>query len=337
MILKVNGCICHSLEEIKTVSSPLFSKFVEEWFSSEKYILAHTSGSTGVPKSIYLDKNDMIHSAKMTNEFFNIGSKSRLLLCLSPNYIAGKMMIVRAILADAEIVEEEPSNTPLNDYEGIAFDFAAVVPSQALWLVKNPKILSKIKTMIVGGGVVSDVLRKLIANSTVSAYSTYGMTETCSHVALSKIEPSVQPYLAMHGVSFEQDERGCLVINAPYFTQKKFVTNDIVELQDSVSFIWKGRYDNVINSGGVKIFPEEVEKLLNGIFDCRYYISSKKSEKWGESVVLVLEKELISTSEEKRILHIIKNILPKYSVPKQIICLKKFSETLSKKVIRQKF
>ena len=336
MILKVNGYTCKSLDEIRKVASPLFSEFIEEWFSSENYILAHTSGSTGVPKPIYLDKKDACHSARMTNEFFNINEQSRMLLCLSPNYIAGKMMIVRALLANAEIVEETPSNQPLKDYAGAPFDFAAVVPSQALWLVQNPSVLAKIKTMIVGGGVVSDDLRKRIAESTVEAYSTYGMTETCSHVALSKIDDQLQPYSAMNGISFKQDNRGCLVINATHFTQKQFVTNDIVDLISPQEFVWRGRFDNVINSGGIKIFPEEEERLLNGIFDCRYYITSETSEKWGESVVLVLEKAELTDSEKEHILYIIKDKLPKYSIPKRIVCINKFKETRSGKVIRSK-
>lgn len=335
MELRINGRTCRSVADVRKVASVAFCNFLESWFDNKDHVIGHTSGSTGKPKEIHLKKSDMVHSARMTNGFFGLDSRSRFLLCLSPDYIAGKMMIVRAIEAGAEIVEEKPSNRPLDGYDGLPFDFVAVVPSQAQYLVEHPDKLQYVRTMIVGGGAVSDKLRAALSSYGVDAYSTYGMTETCSHVALSKISATLQPFRALSSISFSTDNRGCLVIDAPLMSFRRLVTNDMVELVDSSTFYWKGRYDNVINTGGIKVFPEELESLAAPLLDCRFYVSSRPSEKWGEEVVLILEGPSLSDEEKRLLMSRLKEVLPVYGMPKDIVSMPVFEETSSGKVKRK--
>ncbi len=335
MKLKINGKGYKSAKEISEMGFPLLADFLAEWEDANDFVVAHTSGSTGTPKEIRLLKSDMRASARMTNTFFKIGRASRLLLCLSPSYIAGKMMVVRAIEAGADLVVETPSNHVLSGYAGGVFDLIAVVPSQALGLMACKSRLSFVRTMIIGGGEVSAGLRSMIVENRVSAYATYGMTETCSHVALAKIDVQVEPFTALSPIWFETDARGCLVVHTPHFSTQQFVTNDIVELLSESQFFWRGRYDNVINTGGIKIFPEEVEKQMEGVVDCRFYVTSRKSEKWGSEVVLVLECDAMDEPGKQRLLKQLASVLPKYSVPKNVVCKKHFRETLSGKIIRE--
>lgn len=329
--------MCSNVGEVRMVASLALSAFMEAWFNpSCDYVIGHTSGSTGKPKEIKLLKADMVQSARLTNRFFSLGAGSRFFLCLSPDYIAGKMMIVRAVEAGGEIVEEKPSNNPLATYEGEPFDLVAVVPSQAQALVEHTERLRFVRNMIVGGGAVSDSLRRDLARLGVEAYSTYGMTETCSHVALSRLCADVRPYRALSPVTFSTDDRGCLVVHTPQFSFPSLTTNDVVELLSEQEFRWIGRYDNVINTGGIKVFPEDIEKQIAPLMNSRYYIAARPSEKWGSEVVLVLESNPLSDSEKTSLLAALKSVLPVYSVPKDIVCFSVFRETSSGKVIREK-
>ena len=290
MEINVNGAICRDIEAVRSNSSTAFADFLEEYCNSNDYVVAHTSGSTGAPKLIKLLKSDMRASARLTNDFFGINGNSVLYLPLSPTYIAGKMMIVRAIESGAAIYEEAPSNMPLADYSGSHIDLIAVVPSQLGFLINSPGLLEKVKSMIIGGGQLPVRVEHWLADRGVNAYKTYGMTETCSHVALSKVSATeCMPFEALGETTFECDERGCLVINAPQFSTKRYVTNDIVKLVDPGRFYWLGRIDNVINTGGIKVFPEEIEaKLATIIPHTRFFITSRQSDKWGEEIVLDL-------------------------------------------------
>lgn len=310
--------------------------FIGEWHDNKDYIIAHTSGSTGKPKEVRLLKSDMRCSARATNQFFNIGNNSRLMLCLSPDYIAGKMMIVRALEANAELIVESPSNHPLSDYDGSRIDLIAVVPSQALFLANHVSLLNKVSSMIVGGGEIAPELWEKLAVLPYRIYSTYGMTETCSHVALAKISREKEPYKALPGVEFAVDDRDCLIIKAPKYSFGKLVTNDIVRLLSPLSFKWIGRYDNVINTGGIKVFPEEVEQKIAHIIPTRFYIGSRKSEKWGNEVVLFMECDGLSDYQKDIIMADISNILSPIERPKDIIFLEKFQETSSGKIKRDK-
>ena len=309
--------------------------FLKEWHSEEPFVVAHTSGSTGKPKEIKLLKADMRASAALTNRFFSIDSGSTLLLCLSPDYIAGKMMIVRAEEAGATLLVESPSNRPLEHFSGATVDLLAVVPSQALWLAEHQESLNNVRNMIVGGGEITPRLRTMLSQLHVNAYATYGMTETCSHVALSRIAEPAQPFEALPPVKFATDHRGCLAINAPQFSFKHLQTNDIVDLLAPDRFYWRGRYDNVVNTGGIKVFPEELERKISHLFTRRFYISSRPSDKWGQELVLKIEGAPLSPADEASLKNSLADILTPHQRPKAIIAIPHFAETSSGKVKRQ--
>ncbi|MCF0186245.1 MAG: AMP-binding protein, partial [Bacteroidaceae bacterium] len=301
MSLKINNAQCDGVDEVRLVASKEVADFIEEYLNDKDYVVAHTSGSTGEPKEIRLLKDDMRASARLTNEFFGIGPGSVLYLCLSVNYIAGKMMIVRALEAGAEIIEEAPSNTPMAKYDGRELiTMLACVPSQIGYLINNPEKLQIVKHLIIGGGKMNPRLERWLAEYGVNAYKTYGMTETCSHVALSHVAREDKSYKALGDVLFSQDQRGCLVIHAPHLMNNEIVTNDVVDLISDTEFMWLGRYDNVINSGGIKIFPEEIERKLVALLpNLRFYIKGAESEKWGEEPVIVFEYPSMPEGTEK--------------------------------------
>lgn len=312
-------------------ADPLTIDFLKEWFDDSSYITAHTSGSTGTPKSIKLLKSDMLISAKATCDFFNITSESNLVSPLSANYIAGKMMIVRAIYARAKLWIETPSNKPLiQDYGMI--DLLPIVPSQSEWLTTDCKYTKNIRNLIIGGGVLSKKQTTDLNNLKINAYSTYGMTETCSHIALRHISSEI--YQTLPNFTISIDSRNCLVIKSNEMSFKKLITNDVVNLIDNNHFKWIGRYDNVINSGGIKIFPELIEDKLHNIIPYPFYITSEQDDKWGENVVLCVESKPFNT---EHMLNTIKMTLDKYQVPKKIIFIPQFSRTESKKIKRAKF
>lgn len=261
-----------------------FDDFKAEWTKESRHIVAHTSGSTGSPKQILLDKSDMLVSAKATNEFFGISFNSVLAIPLSCDYIAGKMMAVRAYVAGCYLKEIVPGND-FDIGEG-KIDLISVVPSQVDCLLEHSEWASRIGAVIVGGAQLSEAKGVELVGRGYNAYASYGMTETCSHVALAKIG---EPFRAMPSVWFATDPRGCLVVNVPRMSIGRVVTNDVVELISGQEFVWKGRYDNVINSGGIKIFPEILEKEISRIFDGNFYIVGIPDEKWGQAVQMVVE------------------------------------------------
>ena len=343
MHITLNTILCSSLDDVKRAASAEVSAFVAEYLNPSDYVIAHTSGSTGDPKEIQLSKADMRASARLTNEFFGLNANSLFYLNLSPRYIAGKMMIVRALELGASLIEEEPSNTPLANYDGLRrISLAAFVPSQIQYLLNNPEKLALIDSMIIGGGKLAPRLEHWLAEFGANAYMTYGMTETCSHVALAPASKLPMPFKALGDISFETDERGCLVINAPHLTAQQFVTNDVAELVDSKNFYWRGRFDNVINTGGIKVFPEEIEQKLAPLFpSIRFFITSQPSEKWGEELVLALEYSSLPPGTVKRgdvqpaLIEKMKTILPPHSIPRTYAATNHFQETKTQKIIRK--
>lgn len=335
MRLETDNKTYNSLEEALPYLPEEFSAFMSEWNDAKPYVTAHTSGSTGKPKEIKLLKTDMVASAGLTNAFFKINSGSRLLLCLSPSYIAGKMMIVRWLLSDSELVVRKPSATPLQPVEK-HFHFAAMVPAQVKNILSNGDTASqigKIDSLIIGGAPLDDETETRLSSTSVSAYATYGMTETMSHIALRKIGYEKE-YFALGDVTFEKDARGCLAINLPHLSIKHIVTNDMVQLRDNRHFRWLGRYDNVINSGGIKIIPEEIEEMLRPYLTVRYYMAGVPDSKWGEKAVLVVEGAPWTNEECEKLEEQIKQTVEHYKRPKEILFMEHFKETTSGKILR---
>lgn len=264
------------------------SEFLANWNDERPYVEAHTSGSTGKPKDIRLLKTDMLVSARATNAFFGINSSSFLFCPLSLDYIAGKMMAVRAYAAKCEVVFAPPSNKIVLPDRPI--DLLPVVPSQLKALIADRSALKQVKNLLIGGAAPAAEDCQALASMGVRAWIGYGMTETCSHVALASAADAERIYHAMPGISFTKTGDKRLIVNAPLFSFRTVATNDVVELLDDSSFRWRGRADNVINSGGIKLFAEELEKLYAPALGALpYYVTSAPDPKWGAAVVLVVE------------------------------------------------
>ncbi|MEL0456573.1 AMP-binding protein [Flavobacteriaceae bacterium SZ-1-7] len=307
--------------------------FLLDWLDRHDYVVVKTSGSTGKPKSIKIKKQAMVNSAIATGDFFNLQPGDKVLNCLPSNFIAGKMMIVRAIMLGLELDMTEPAALPLIDYEK-DYTFCAFTPMQ----LKNfAKYLQSIKVAIVGGGMVSKPIIESIKDKKPLVYETYGMTETVSHIAVKKLNnfsgsESIETsyFNTLPDITVSQDERNCLVIDAPQLSDKKIVTNDVVKLHSNTSFEWLGRYDNVVNSGGIKLFPEQIEKKLQNKIKGEFFIASKPDDTLGEKLILVME------AKEDNLDRSIFDVLDKYEKPKEVIVVPKFKETSSGKIHRKK-
>lgn len=343
MQITINNILCHSINDIKNCTTTDVANFIEEYFNELPYVIAYTSGSTGVPKEIHLFKDDLKASAQLTNDYFGLNEDSTFYLNLSPKYIAGKMMLVRAIIANANIIIEESSNQPLSKYSGEKrISLGAFVPSQIKYLINNPEKLVLFDKIIIGGGKIPNKIERWLAEQGIRAFSTYGMTETCSHIALAPVSTTTQPYTALGNITFSIDNRNCLIIHAPHFHIKEIVTNDIVELISPTQFVWCGRFDNVINTGGIKVFPEFIEPIIGEfITNVRFFITSQPSEKWGEELILALEYASLPDGVKKKgnirpdFTERLKTRLPSHAIPKHYIAVKKFKETTTGKIIRE--
>lgn len=336
MEIILNHTLCTSLDQAEKAVTPDVAAFLKEWYDESPYVIGHTSGSTGTPKEIRLLKSDMLASAQITNRFFQIGAGSKMLLCLSPAYIAGKMMIVRALSAKADLLCVPPASLPLKTIEE-PVQLAAMVPAQVAAILSDPEETSRlsfVSQLIVGGAVLSPEVERRLSELPVVSYATYGMTETVSHIALRKVGCS-NSYFALGDVTFSTDERGCLVIDAPHLSARRFVTNDVVTWVDSRRFEWVGRYDHVINTGGVKVFPEQIERKIASLLDVRYFITSLPDEKWGEKVVLAIESPQPDEATLGRLRVALATCLNRYEMPKEIRFLSRFQETYSGKVVRR--
>jgi O-succinylbenzoic acid--CoA ligase len=316
--------------------------FCKAWLSGEQTFFQQTSGSTGVPKRIELTRDQMQASANSTGAFFKTTSNTRLLCCLSPEYIAGKMMLVRAMVWNCPIWLVEPSGNPL---QGLGFipDFVAMVPLQVEKSLANPKsleVLKKVGDLIIGGVQPSERLKKHLVENQIQAWQTYGMTETVSHIAMAKINDEELLYQVLPGVEIGMDERGALWVKSPMSGTEKIQTNDLVELLSASSFRWLGRVDFTVNSGGIKLHPELLEKnseaTIQTVFpNSQFFYFGEPDEKLGNKLVLVLEAKE-SNEKSELLLEKLREILHPYEVPKHIRFRSSFVKTGSGKINRLK-
>ena len=227
--------------------------FLLDWFDSKDYIEMFTSGSTGKPKTVVVKKQAMVNSAIATGDFFDLKPGNSALQCLPVKYVAGKMMLVRAMILGLDLEFVAPSSHPMRNNE-IDFDFVAMVPLQAQNSIQE---LKKVKKLIIGGAAVNKTLEKQLLKLKTEVYETYGMTETITHIAARKL--GEKAFTVLPDVTVSYDDRNCLVIHAPKISDEVIITNDIVELVNENQFIFLGRIDNMINSGGIKLIPEQIE------------------------------------------------------------------------------
>lgn len=303
------------------IDNPIITTYTElerAWFSDSETIACNTSGSTGKPKIINIPKKLMIESAYRTNLFFGITSQSHLHSCISPEYIGGKMMFVRAVIADALFSFEEPSNQPLKYYDDSIIDLLSVVPSQMKYLLDNAEKQKMVKNYLIGGAPIPDVIKKGISLSGVKAWESYGMTETASHIALRGVTGMEKPFRVLPGIQISKSNNDTLIINMG--NNNSIITNDICELISPEEFIIIGRLDNIINTGGIKIFPEKLEYKLSSLLKFPFYIASRPDSLWGSRIVLVGENPDISLDELKRLC---KGLLKPAEIPKEIVPVSK--------------
>jgi O-succinylbenzoic acid--CoA ligase len=318
--------------------------FIADWLSEKQEFNINTSGSTGIPKTIHLERDKMITSALMTGKALNLQSEDNALVCLNTEFVAGKMMLVRGLEIEMNLFIYPPTSNPLLSLkENVRIDFTAMVPYQLETILKetpeNLSVINNMKALIIGGAPISLELEEKIHSLKVPTYHTFGMTETISHIALRRLNGNEKSdyYTALENLTIKQDERNCLVINSP-FSNAPIITNDMVEIKDEKNFKWLGRIDHVINSGGIKIHPEIIEKkiaqLSKVLSDKRFFITGISDLTWGEVVTIIIEdkqwsnEQIISFKEE------LQAGLTRYEQPKHFFFKEKFIETSSGKINR---
>ncbi|WDF46476.1 AMP-binding protein [Chryseobacterium sp. KACC 21268] len=308
--------------------------FIKEWFSDSKTVKIQSSGSTGIPKIFEVEKSKMLNSAEMTCNFLDLKEGNVALICLPIEYISGKMMVVRSILRKLKLKIAEPSTNPLQNINQ-EIDFCAMTPLQ----VENSlDKLHLIKNLIIGGASVSETLNNKIvhslkpSNSPTRIFETYGMSETLSHIALRQIFPHQEDWFnVFEGVEISLDERDCLKIFAPKLNSEVLQTNDLVEINNQNQFRFLGRLDNVINSGGAKIFPEELEKLVKQNIPNEVIFLGINDEKLGQKLILIIEGTESEAINQK--LSAI-NYEKSFHKPKDIIFVEQIPRTPNGKVNR---
>ena len=295
-------------------------EFLEEWNNPSPYVRVQTSGSTGAPKPMLVEKARMLASARRTNDFLGLKPGDTALLCMSLDYIAGKMMVVRALERGLKLMIVEPSGHPLVDNYSLftihySLSFAAMVPLQvynSLQVPEEKERLQQIRHLIIGGGAIDDALASELKTFPNAVWSTYGMTETLSHIALRRLSgPKASDwYTPFPSVTLSLSDEGTLIIDAPEVCSEPLVTNDIAELSTVNCFRIFGRRDNIICSGGLKIQAEQLERELRPHLSSPFLITKRPDEKFGEMVVLLTEG---STDEARQLCE---RILPRFHQPR---------------------
>ena len=320
---RLNG-VSYNLDQLLSHAHELINKkqgylnelgrFLLDWFSDVPYVALHTSGSTGKPKQILAPKTMLMASAMTTVKVLRLQPKDQALLFLPVRHVAGKMMLIRSLLAGLWIDIIEPTVKPLISKK---YDFTSMTPHQLRNSINN---IDQFKKIIVGGAPIDDSLRAVLKGQKNSIFSTYGMTETYSHVALQNLSEGERHYTAVGEVTFSTHD-DTLVVHAPHIGIEKIVTTDCVDLISSTQFIWKGRSDRVINSGGIKLHPEQIEKVLSAFISVPFFVFGKTDQQLGQSLCVVFEGNMPDQIEK-----IISKLdtLSRYEKPKDYFVLSHF-------------
>ncbi len=329
--------------------------FCRSWLNGQQAFILHTSGSTGTPKPIQLTRVQMRASAHLTGQTLGLQAGDAALVCLNIRYVAGIMMLVRGLELGLLMTIIEPSGNPLIDFDPAVdrFTFTALVPLQLQAIletgIEKLPVLNNAKAVLVGGAATSSSLEQALQLITSPVFATYGMTETVSHIALRRLNgPETSEFFtALSGVDLGTDERGCLHITSAATNFERVQTNDVVELITDANnrppqFRLLGRADRIINSGGVKVQPEQVERVIQAMLaaeestaNCaghRLFVTGLPDERLGQRIVLVQEKETIQPQQWKRIQETVRTELGPYAVPKEVYTVTHFSETPTGKI-----
>ncbi|MEN8201078.1 MAG: AMP-binding protein [Bacteroidota bacterium] len=305
-------------------------------------VIQKTSGTTGDPRIHILHRQSLIRSARKTLDFFKLAPGDRVLHCLPMRYVAGKLMVVRALVGGLDLVLTEPSGRPARDLKE-ALAFAAMVPLQVHESLVHGDDFANISTLLIGGGKLQYAsLKHLSRLEQTAVYESFGMSETYTHFALKRISgPNPdRGFRVFEGVEISQDQRNCLVVDVQGITEGPVTTNDLVEIDPSGQmFKWLGRYDHVINSGGIKIIPEMLEQQIRLVIRQNSLVLPEPDDRLGSRLVLLVE-----TTEENPPLEewfeAMKAILPAYELPKHIYTTPEIPRNSSMKMDRlaaQKF
>lgn len=317
----------------------VLEEFLREWHDGSDKIMVHTSGSTGKPKPLMVAKRRMEASARTTCSFLGLRPGDTALLCLSLDYIAGKMMVVRSIVSDLRLTCVEPAGHPfslLRDEPRVDFDLVAMVPMQVYNTLRVPaerERLMRVGNLIIGGGAVDEAMAAELRDFPNAVWSTYGMTETLSHIALRRLSgpDAGEWYTPFASVRVSINSGGCLVVDAPEVCEEVLVTNDLAELApDGRRFRIIGRADNVICSGGVKIQIEEVERRLKPHLPFPFAITRRKDSRFGEIVVLLMQSDDVDAA-----MAVCGKVLPRYWQPRHYVSVASLPMTETGKPARK--
>tara|TARA_B100001769_G_scaffold115153_1_gene89790 strand:+ start:119 stop:1141 length:1023 start_codon:yes stop_codon:yes gene_type:complete len=296
-----------------------YYNFLTSWFDENDFILVKTSGSTGTPKEIKLKKIDLISSSMLTADYFNLKPGDKVINCLPVEYIAGKMMLVRSLVLGLDLYLFPVNSSPIKQIQK-NYDLIAFTPMQ---LENSILFIDRIKNVLVGGSAVNENLKQKILNINTNVYETYGMTETITHIAVRNLSMGENEFTTLPGIEIGEKD-SCLFIKPNHLSIDFVQTNDIVEFITKNKFVIRGRRDFVINSGGIKINPESVEKKLSKYFNTDFIISSNDDNRFGEVVVLVFKKNIPDDYQKAFA------CLDKYEIPKKILVIENFPKNNGK-------
>jgi len=333
--------------------------FLADWRAGQQQFTLHTSGSTGTPKPIDLTRAQMEASARLTGQTFGLETGDKALVCLNTGYVAGVMMLVRGEVLGLDLTIVEPSANPLGtfDPDNTRFDFAAFVPLQLQTMLADAgpdgqpvslPILNGMKAILVGGAATSPALEAALQLIQAPVFSTYGMTETVSHIAIRRLNGPDRSdlFTVLPGVAVGTDQRGCLHITAAASNFERIQTNDMVDLiqpdtdLDQVRFRLLGRADSIINTGGVKVQSEAIEQVIDRTLATfglapRLFITGLPDERLGQRIVLFLENTDLSPDQWKVIQQVVRAASGTYAVPKTWRNVPFFQETATGKIDRK--
>jgi len=316
--------------------------FIQQWLDTKDTMNVSTSGSTGAPKVMRVDKAFMVASALQTQRYFQYASGASILLCLSAEYIAGKMMIVRAMVSGLDLWIQDPSSSPKIERD---YAMVSMVPMQVLGSVRCDEdlaIFEKVDYLLVGGAGVESDFNRIVRKLPCQVVHSYGMAETLSHIALRNLTNEESGYTLLSGVNVLLDERGCLLIDAPHLGVHDLQTNDLAEFSNDGSFRVLGRIDHLINSGGVNVIPEIVEERLKPLFtgECmrEFFLFGLADDVLGQKVCLMIEGKSpqsdVQQVGEKQLISAMHELVKPYEIPRELYYLDVFPRTSSGKVKR---
>lgn len=308
--------------------------FLEKWFDASPVIIVHTSGSTGTPKELVVRKDRMMQSARLTCEFLNLQAGDTALLCMNLRYIGAMMVVVRSLVAGLNLIVRPASGHPLSDIEE-PLRFAAMVPLQVYNTLRVPEEKARLEQtdiLIIGGGAVDDSLEAEMSALPTAVYSTYGMTETLSHIALRRLngDTASKHYYPFPSVELSLSAESTLVVKAPLICGEVLQTNDIACLYPDGSFTIAGRKDNVINSGGIKIQAEEMEKRLRPFIPVPFVVTSVPDLRLGQALTLLIAGQVDVRELESKL----QTVLDAYHRPRHIFMTESIPQTENGKTDR---